>query len=133
LISALRADGAVVAELAALEDGQIVGHALFSLLTVTPPTRRIAALAPVCARIDRQKTGIGSALIREGIEICRAQGFDAVAVLGDPAYYGRFGFKLETAHALQSVYSGPHFQALALCDGALAGGPWRVSYPKAFG
>jgi putative acetyltransferase len=133
LISALRAEGTVVAEFAALEGDQLVGHALFSRLAVDPPMRRLAALAPVCARIDRQRRGVGAALIRVGLHVCRDKGFDGVAVLGDPAYYERFGFKRETAHALQSVYSGSHFQALELRDGALAGGPWRVTYPKAFG
>lgn len=132
LIPALRACDDVVVELAALEDAQVVGHAMFSRLTVEPATRRIAALGPVCARVDRQRRGIGSVLVRAGLDICREQGFDAVALLGDPNYYSRFGFKVDMAGALQSAYSGPHFQALELRDGALASGPWRVAYPRAF-
>jgi putative acetyltransferase len=130
LIAALRADGDVAVELTALEAGEVVGHVLFSRLTVVPDTLRIASLAPVCARIGRQRSGIGSALIREGLVRCKAAGFDAVAVLGDPVYYSRFGFLV--AHAIQSEFSGPHFQEMALRDGALANGSWRVTYPRAF-
>ncbi|HUB84591.1 MAG TPA: N-acetyltransferase, partial [Rhizomicrobium sp.] len=117
LIAALRADGDVAVELTALDAGDVVGHAMFSRLAVAPDTLRIAALAPVCARIGRQRSGIGSALIRKGLAVCRAQGFDAVLVLGDD-YYGRFGFSAEAARAVASEFSGPHFQALALKEGA---------------
>jgi putative acetyltransferase len=132
IIDALRTAGDVIVELAAIEAGEVVGHAMFSRLTVDPANRKMAALGPVCARIDRQRGGVGAALIREGLARCAAQGCDAVVVLGDPGYYGRFGFTLEAAKALQSEYSGPHFQALELRPGALAGGPWRVAYPRAF-
>ena len=132
LIARLRADGDVVMELAAQEGSEIVGHVLFSRLTVEPATLKVAALAPVSARVDRQRSGIGSALIREGLARCKAQGFDAVAVLGDPAYYRKFGFTREAARVLKSEYSGGHFQALELSAGALAGGSWKLTYPKAF-
>ena len=132
LIAALRADGDVAVELTALEAGEVVGHILFSKLTVTPEGLRMASLAPVCARVDRQRAGIGSALIREGLARCKALDFDAVLVLGDPDYYGRFGFSLDAAKGVQSEFSGDHFQALALKDGALASGTWQVTYPRAF-
>jgi putative acetyltransferase len=131
LIAGLRAGGDVVVELAALEGEEVVGHVLFSRLTVEPATLRIAALAPICARVDRQKSGIGTALIRAGLDACREKGFDAVAVLGDPEYYRRFGFTAALGRSLQCEYSGPHFQALELHAGAL-GGKWRVTYPRAF-
>lgn len=132
LIARLRADGDVVVELAALEAGEAIGHAIFSRLTVDPPNRKIAALAPVSARIDSQHRGVGSALIRQGLARCAAQGYDAVAVLGDPDYYRRFGFAREAAASLRSDYSGEHYQALELRPGSLTGGPWRVTYPRAF-
>jgi putative acetyltransferase len=131
LIAALRADGDVAVELTALEAGDVVGHVMFSALAVAPDTLRMASLAPVCARIDRQRSGIGSALIREGLARCKAQGFDTVLVLGDD-YYRRFGFSAEAAKSVESEFSGPHFQALALRDGVLNGGSWRVTYPRAF-
>jgi putative acetyltransferase len=132
LIARLRADGDVVVELAALEAGAVIGHVMFSRLTVDPPNRKIGALAPVSARIGRQRGGVGSALIREGLARCAAQGYDVVAVMGDPDYYRRFGFTREAAASLRSDYSGGHYQALELRPGALTGGPWRVTYPRAF-
>jgi putative acetyltransferase len=133
LVRRLRADGDAIAEFVAVENAdKIAGHILFSSLKVEPATIRIAALAPVSVLPERQKAGFGSALIREGIMRCKALGFDAVAVLGDPAYYSRFGFTGGAAQVLNSVYSGRAYQALELRTGALAGGLWSVSYPRAF-
>lgn len=132
LIAALRADGDVAVELAALEDGVVVGHAMFSRLAAEPATLMVAALAPVSARLDCQKRGIGSALIREGLARCGALGFDAVTVLGDPDYYKRFGFSPQTARRFESAYDGPAFQALELRVGASQFGRWRLTYPPAF-
>jgi putative acetyltransferase len=132
LIAQLRTDGDVAVELAALENGVVAGHVLFSTLKVEPATIRVAALAPVSAQVDRQKSGIGSALIREGLARCKALGFDAVAVLGDPDYYSRFGFSAALAKSLHTPYSGEHFQALELRERALRGGPWQLRYPNAF-
>jgi putative acetyltransferase len=133
LVERLRDDGAVVLELAAVESDAVVGHILFSRLAVEPSTRTIVALAPLSVTPERQKRGIGSALVREGLTRCAALGFDAVAVLGDVDYYSRFSFRRDAAQALRSAYSGPHYQTLALKPGALSNGVWRVTYPKAFG
>jgi len=133
LVEKLRGDGDVALELAACENGKVVGHILFSELIVEPATVRIAALAPLSVSPSRQKTGIGSALVRDALVRGEALGFDAVAVLGDNTYYGRFGFLAETARPLRSVFSSPHYQALELKLGALSGGPWKVTYPRAFG
>jgi len=132
LVARLRAEGDAVVELVARDQSGIVGHVLFSRLAVEPATIRVAALAPVCVAIDRQKSGIGSALIREGLARCRAQGFDAVAVLGDPEYYCRFGFTLDAARVFSCPYSGPHFLAMALRAGVLSGATWKLTYPAAF-
>jgi putative acetyltransferase len=133
LVEELRAQGAVVLELAAMENRVVIGHVLFSTLEVEPRTRRIAALAPLSVAPEWQRHGVGSALVREGLARCATLGFDAVAVLGDPEYYRRFGFRRRTARALESVYSGLAYQALELKPGALLGGPWRATYSKAFG
>ena len=132
VIAGLRSDGDVIVELAALEGGAVVGHAMFSRATAVPATLRVAAIGPVCARIDRQKSGIGSALIRDGLARCKALGFDAAVLLGDPDYYKKFGFTREAARGLECEYSGEHFQALELTGGALAGGRWKLTYPAVF-
>jgi len=131
LIGALRAAGDVVVELVALERDELVGHILFSRAIDEPFTGAIAALAPMCARIDRQRAGIGSLLVRKGLERCRAQGLRAVVVLGDTDYYGRFGFSADLAKDIECAYAGPHFQALELEPGALKSVK-RVRYAPAF-
>jgi putative acetyltransferase len=131
LIAGLRADGDVTVEVAGLQDGEIVGHAMFSPMIADPSLCRIAALAPVAVRIDRQRLGIGGALIRAGLLACAEDGVDAVLVLGDPAYYGRFGFNAAKAEGIACAYSGPHLQALELRSGALHGVK-SVAYAHAF-
>lgn len=132
LVASLRAAGTVAVELVATEDGVPVGHVLFSRCAVEPATLRVAALAPVAVGPARQKTGIGRALIREGLVRCAAAGFGAAVLLGDPAYYSRFGFTRRAARPFVCIYSGPAFQALELHEGALTGGPWHLGYPRAF-
>jgi len=131
LIEALRADGDVVVEMVALEEGEIVGHVLFSSMAADPEACRIAALAPVAVRTDRQSQGIGDALIRAGLAVCRENGIDAVIVLGDPPYYGRFGFDSALAAHLASPYAGPHLQALEFQAGLL-GRARSVAHAPAF-
>jgi putative acetyltransferase len=131
LVSRLRTDGDVVFELVAEEDGDIVGHLLFSRLWAD---RRelYAALAPLAVRPDRQKSGLGSALVRVGLENCREFGCHGVLVLGDPAYYGRFGFSADAARQVSAPFRGmAAFQALALEDRAFDAA-LSVSYPDAF-
>ncbi|HSI00821.1 MAG TPA: N-acetyltransferase [Reyranella sp.] len=135
LVTALRDSGAAAIELVATEHGEIVGHILFSVLGVTVDERPVStlALAPVAVRPDRQRAGIGSALVRAGLERARAAGWEAVIVLGHPAYYPRFGFSAALARPLVSPFSGNAFMALALRDGALDGRTGRVVHPPAFG
>jgi putative acetyltransferase len=112
----------------------VVGHVLFSILEVTIDGRspKALALAPVGVQPDRQRRGIGRALIRTGFERARADGWEAVIVLGDPAYYRQFGFSAAQARHLEAPYSGVAFMALALQAGALDGRAGRVVYPPAF-
>jgi putative acetyltransferase len=111
LVRALHADGDAVIALVGEDAGRIVGHVMFSRMIA--PLRALA-LAPVAAEPDRQGHGIGSALIHAGIERARAEGWDAIFVLGDPGYYTRFGFAVEIAAGFSSPYAGAHFMGLAL-------------------
>lgn len=133
LIDRLRADGLVIASLVAVEGDAIVGHILFSELPIESGagTIRAAALAPLAVRPERQRQGIGSALVRAGLQACRRHGIEAVIVLGHPAYYSRFGFSAKPAEALHAPFSGPAFMALELVPGTLAHGG-TVRYPPAF-
>jgi putative acetyltransferase len=134
LVRALQADGDVIAALVAVVDDQIVGHLLFSRITIRADRRimGLAALAPLAVLPEFQRTGIGSALIAEGLQILRDARESAVIVVGDPGYYGRFGFSADRAGNLSSRYSGPAFMALELIPGTLAGVAGDVVYPRAF-
>ena len=132
LVRALRPTA--LASLVAEVDGAIAGHVLFFPLPLLRGDERMEAvgLAPLAVRPDSQRTGIGSALTRAGLE--RLDGYPLVVVLGDPAYYGRFGFSPGSGLGLTSRYAdaGDAFQALELIEGALKGGGWTTVYPAAF-
>jgi putative acetyltransferase len=128
LVERLRADDDVETALVAEEEGRIVGHILFARMAA--PFRALG-LAPVSVMPDRQGCGIGSALIRAGLARAREERWQAVFVLGDPAYYGRFGFTAAAAAPFRCAYSGPHFMALTLGE-PLSSGEGEVSYAPAF-
>jgi putative acetyltransferase len=131
IVEAVRAEAAALVELVAEDEGEIVGHILFSRMT-TAPLKRFAGLAPVGVRPAAQGHGLGAALCRAGIETLRTMGADAVVVLGHPTYYPRFGFSAEAAKLIASPYAGrPAFMAMELTPGALAA-PIKVDYPAAF-
>ena len=134
LVDRLRDDRLVVVSLVAVEDGQIVGHILFSRLPIHTSTVVIpaVALAPMGVIPDRQRQGIGSALVREGLRACRAAGERIVIVLGHPEYYPRFGFSSALASRLRNPFNRSAFMALELESGALAGVLGDVRYPPAF-
>jgi len=131
IIAGLREMGDVIVELAAQEEGEIVAHAMFSRAAADPPLCLVAALGPVAVRIDRQRQGLGDSLIRAGLAACREKGLDAAIVLGDPNYYGRFGFRVDLARGIACAYAGPDFQALEFRPGALKGVA-ALAYAPAF-
>lgn len=135
LIEDLRAANLAAVELVAVEQAEIVGHILFSVLAVTFGQKaiRALALAPMSVRPDRQRRGIGSALVHSGLECARERGWQAVIVLGHSEYYPRFGFSAELARPLKAPFSGNAFLARELVPGALQGRDGRVVYPPAFG
>ncbi len=134
LVDRLRADGDVVVSLVATSAGRVVGHILFSRLPVETEVGRLpaAALAPMAVLPAWQRQGIGSDLVRKGLATCRDQGIDAVAVLGHPGFYPRFGFSAELARRLVAPYRGDAFMAVELVPGALAFERGEVIYPPAF-
>ena len=131
LVERLRAEDDVVLEMVAEVEGAVAGHILFSRLWADHHGL-FAALAPLSVRPDRQNAGLGSALVTSGLSNVREYGCHGVLVLGDPAYYGRFGFKSETAARVKAPYAGhPAFQALDLEEGVFDA-PMLVAYPDAF-
>ena len=135
IIARLRQAKLIAPSLVAGEKGRIVGHILFSWLPVRIDSRDVAAvaLAPMAVHPDRQRRGIGSRLVREGLKRLPALGATAVIVLGHPHFYPRFGFSSAMARNLAGPFSGEAFMALELEPGALRGENGKVTYPAAFG
>jgi putative acetyltransferase len=134
LIEDLRAAGLDAVELVAVED-DLVGHILLSVLATTIERQTVPALAlaPMAVRPDRPRQGIGSALVRTGLNLARERDWRAVIVLGHKSYYPRFGFSAALARPLEAPFSGDAFMALELARSALRGEKGRVTYPAAFG
>ena len=132
LVDALIADGDAIVELVAEEDGQVVGHILFSRLYVQDGGKAFpaVALAPLAVEPDFHGTGIGGALIREAHIRLRDAGETLAVVLGDPAYYGRFGYAHDRAAGFESEYQCDALQALAWGEAPQTG---KLVYASAFG
>lgn len=106
LIDRLRDSGDHALSLVAEENRQVVGHVLFTPLQ--SPFKALA-LAPIAVLPACRKQGIGSRLIRHGHEWAMEHGYDALFVLGDPAYYGRFGYDVALAQGYDCPYAGEYF------------------------
>lgn len=136
LVRKLAADGDIVLELVAEIDGQIAGHILFSRLWVEQSGNRLAAvaLAPLAVSPEMQRTGLGSALVEAAHKLLVQQGEVLSIVLGDPAYYGRFGYSVADAAGLESVYPAQYLQAKHLTNTVtLAPLQGKLIYASAFG
>jgi putative acetyltransferase len=122
LVELLAQRGKAVVSLAAEQDGQVVGHVLFSPVTIDAGEPAGAAqlpaglgLAPLAVLPAFQNQGIGAALVRAGIDACRQQQCPYVVVLGEPAYYNRFGFVPASGWNLRCEFGGGDaFQILPL-------------------
>jgi putative acetyltransferase len=135
LVDALREQKAVVVSLVAEEQGELVGHILFSPVTLSPDSSiKVAGLAPMAVLPARQNRGIGSALVREGIARCRQLGHEAIVVLGHPHYYPRFGFVPSVKYGIRSEYDVPEevFMVLELKPEALKDVTGVVRFHPAF-
>ena len=135
LVDLLRDAGQAVVSLVAVLDHRIVGHILFSPVTVAEAQAglRAASLAPMSVLPELQNRGIGSRLVLDGIEACRQRGFDLLVVLGHTNYYPRFGFQKASDHGLASEYdAGDAFMVLELTDGALGKVRGLVKYAAEF-
>ncbi len=112
-----------------------IAHLLFCSLQVEVNGQKLLAvsLGPVAVVPEFQKRGVGSQLIQKGLAWMCVKGFEAVTVLGEPAYYQRFGFSQELGRHFDSPYAGEHFMALELQENKISQAEkWKVVYPKAF-
>lgn len=134
LVEKLRQRGEVDFECVARAHGEIVGHILFSPVALArqEETLRGSALAPLAVRPDWQKRGVGSALVRMGLEFCASRGVGVALVVGEPSYYSRFGFDSELGRLVEAPFPYPFLQALELEAGVLSGGGWSAQYASSF-
>lgn len=135
LVDALREGGYVRVSLVAEQDGQVVGHVLFSDLPIITQAGTVPALAlaPMAVLPEYQNQGLGSALVRRGLEVCKDQGHRIIVVVGHPHFYQRFGFSSKLASVLTSPFGGgDSWMALELVPGALHGVTGRVVYSPPF-
>lgn len=116
IIRALRRSGDLTLSLVADEDGEIVGHVAFSPVTIDGVHAGWFGLGPISVRADRQRQGIGRALIARGLELLRQRDAAGVALIGNPDIYGRAGFEsdgllaygdLDRRFVQRLVLSGP--------------------------
>lgn len=133
LVEKLHNAGAISLSLVAVAGDAPVGHVAFQDLRLEPgsPGERYVSLAPVSVAPPYQRRGIGSAIIQAGLTIIGDQGADAAFVLGDPAYYRRFGFDAVAAALFEAPWTGPHFMAKRLSNRTLSS-HGRLIYPPAF-
>ena len=128
IVSRLREDGALTLSLVAVDDGTIVGHVAFSPVTIDGADLNWFGLGPVAVQPDQQGKGLGSSLIREGLDRLREIGAAGCVLVGEPDYYCRFGFHADE----RLLYPGlpqAYFQALSFSGDLPAG---TVAYHSAF-
>ena len=136
LVDALRANGAAALSLVAAAGERVLGHILFSPVRVDGDGRPWSALglAPMAVQPEDQRRGVGSALVRAGLEQAPALGHVVVFVLGHPAYDPRFGFRPAHPLGLFDEYGAPDdaFLVAELVPGALGGRRGTVRYRPEF-
>ena len=128
IVDALRKDGALSLSLVAEQGGSIIGHVGFSPVLIDGKDLGWFGLGPVSVSPSLQRGGVGSALVKEGLEVLTNRAAQGCVVLGDPEYYGRFGFTSD--HALRyGEVPAEYFQSLVLTGEPVAG---EVTYHVAF-
>jgi len=136
IVDALRRRGAFTLSLVAILADQVVGHILFTPVTIDSGNSSFEALGlgPMAVLPPYQKMGIGSKLIRAGLDQCRQAGHGIVVVLGHPEYYPRFGFSPAKPLGIQYEQEVPDevFMIAELRVGALAGRGGIVRYQPEF-
>ncbi len=136
LVDALRRRRAFTLSLVAVKDDQVVGHILFSPVTIESGDSSFEAvgLGPMAVLPSHQRQGIGSQLVRAGLEECRKAGHAIVIVLGHPNFYPRFGFSPSKSYGIRWENDVPDevFMVAELRPGALAGRSGIVRYQPEF-
>jgi len=135
LVRALRDNGNAILSLVAEEEGEVVGHILFSPMRneVGDVHEKGVGLAPMAVRSDRQRQGIGKRLIEESLKRLTTDGFEFVVVLGHLDYYPKFGFRRADQFGIENEYGvGAEFMILELREGAAADLNGLIRYSEEF-
>ena len=135
LVDALRQQARPVVSLVAAENLAVVGHIMFSPVKLSGHSElMIMGLAPMAVAPKHQRKGIGSALVRAGLEQCKKLGCGAVVVLGHPEFYPRFGFSPSASFGIRCEYDVPEevFMIIELQPGFLDGISGKLEYHEAF-
>jgi putative acetyltransferase len=128
IVDALRHAGALTVSLVAVVEGEVVGHLAFSPVTIDGADHGWYGVGPVSVRPDRQRRGIGQALIHEGIHRLGQAGARGCVVLGEPSYYRRFGFENDPGLRLEGV-PAEYFMRLSMAGASPTG---LVRYHEGF-
>jgi putative acetyltransferase len=136
LVDRLRASGKIAKALVAEETSRVLGHVVFSKIVAASERGELEALAlaPLAVEPAFQRLGIGSALVSAGLEHCRIERQAGIVVLGDPAFYLRFGFVPAARFGLQCPFpaAANAFMAIELQPGALSAMSGAVRYGPEF-
>jgi len=136
IVAAVRRNGHAAISLVAVSAGAIVGHILFTPVSLEPgdATFQGLGLGPMAVAPTLQRRGIGSELVTAGLVECAKAGCDVVVVVGHPEFYPRFGFRRGSAYDLRCEFDVPDevFMAAELRPGALAGRRGVVRYLSEF-
>lgn len=134
IVDALRSASSLTISLVARIGDLVVGHAAFSPVATESPGALVLGLGPVAVTPSEQRRGIGTALVRAGIERVREAGWHGVVVLGHPEYYPRFGFVPASRFGIRCEYDVPDdvFMALELRTDGLRNCAGLARYHAAF-
>ncbi|MEX0964195.1 MAG: N-acetyltransferase [Pseudohongiellaceae bacterium] len=135
LVSRLRISAKPLISLVAERDGQVIGHILFSPVTLdTDSSLPLMGLAPMAVLPQYQRRGVGSALVEAGLAACRRAQIGAVVVLGHPAFYAKFGFLNSSVFEIKSDYDVPAdvFMLIEMQENYLSGHRGTAQYLEKF-
>lgn len=135
LVRTLRENGKITLSIVASDDeGQVIGSAQFSPVTMAGMDYGWQGLAPVAVAEEYRNQGIAEQMIREGLNMLLELGYPACVVLGDPAYYSRFGFAGAEQHRFRCQWDIPEgaFQVLDLTGESFAGLSGLIEYTEEF-
>lgn len=134
LVDRLRREADPFISLVAEKDGNVIGHVLFTPVSVGESGVNAVGLGPMAVLPDYQNKGVGKKLVERGLETCREKGIAAVFVLGHPEYYAKLGFKMcsEKNIYYKDEQFAPYFFYKELKEGTLGGVVGEVKYSSAF-